>query len=104
MRRAARLSASLLGAGYGIPGSAQGEVRRDPEDAGVRGASNCPLAAAEQAAGAAGDRPVGGEVDPDEKIAGAADVEAEALASDPEDPSRRRTQRLDQGLGVANRV
>ena len=58
------------------------------EDAGVGGAGSGPVAAAQEAAAAAGDRPVGGEVDADEEVARAGDVEAEALPPDPEGAAR----------------
>ena len=46
------------------------------------GAGDGPVAVAEDAAGAAGDRPVGGEVDADEELARALDVEGEDLAAE----------------------
>ena len=89
----------LLGAGHRVPGAAEGEVGGDAEDAGVRGAGDGPVAAAQQAAGAAGDRPVGGEVDADEEVARAGDVEGEALAADPEVARRRAPSGSTSGSG-----
>src|SRR5215204_4195428 len=96
-----RTSTGLLGACHGIPGSAEGEVGGHPEHTRVRGVDHGPVAVAENAAAAAGYRPVGGELDPDEEVAGAADVEAEALATRPEDLRGGPRHRLDQRLGVA---
>src|SRR6188768_1929287 len=100
----ARRSAGLLGAGDGVPGAADGEIGGDAEDAGVGGAGDGPVAAAEDAAGAAGDRPVRREVDADEELAGALDVQGEALAADPAGLGSGGAERGDERLRVPNRV